>query len=102
MAVTPRDRPRRPAGARPGTTRPKQAPRPERPLESSSECSTDIHLYPATFVDLSADQERRAIEALAELLVPFLTDPHRPLAKSSGDPITEPTVATRVAPFGDQ
>jgi hypothetical protein len=38
---------------------------------SSSESST-IHLCPATFVDLTGDQERHAIEALAELLVPLL------------------------------
>jgi hypothetical protein len=32
-------------------------------------------LCPTTFVEISADQERHAIEALAELLVPFLTGP---------------------------
>jgi hypothetical protein len=30
-----------------------------------------------TFVALSADEERHAIEALAELLVPLLARPHR-------------------------
>jgi hypothetical protein len=104
-----RDHPRRSAGTgpgsnRPGSTRPKQAPRPEHPSpppSSSSAGSPDIHLRPATFVDLSADQERHAIEALAELLVPFLTGPHRVLANPSSDLITEPIVATRVAPICD-
>jgi hypothetical protein len=34
-------------------------------------------LGPARFVDLSADQERLAVGALAELLVPLLTDSAR-------------------------
>jgi hypothetical protein len=38
--------------------------------------SASIRLSPATFVEISADQERHAIDALAELLVPFLTGPH--------------------------
>jgi hypothetical protein len=63
--------------------------------------ATDIHLCPATFVDLSADQERHAVEALAELLVPLLTDPHRVLAEPGSDPSTEPTVPTVVASIGD-
>ena len=68
--------------------------------------ATDIHLCPATFVDLSADQERHAIEALAELLVPLLTDPHRVPSNFSCDPepgsdlLTEPTVKTWPALFG--
>jgi hypothetical protein len=61
--------------------------------------TTDIHLCPAAFVDLSADQERHAIEALAKLLVPLLTDPHRALANPSSDPITEPIVQTGPAQF---
>ena len=107
MTMTPPDRPRKSAGARPGSTRPgtsrpKQAPRPERPSYSSSSAgSPDIHLCPATFVDLSADQERHAVEALAELLVPLLTDPHRVLAEPGSDPSTEPTVPTVVASIGD-
>ena len=108
MTMTPPDRPRRsvrvrPGSSRPGASRPKQAPRPDHPSSSSlsspsplSAGTTDIHLSPATFVDLSADQERHAIEALAELLVPLLTDPHRTLA----NPNTEPIVATVVA-IGD-
>jgi len=32
-------------------------------------------LSPPTFVDLSPEEERHAIEALAELLVPWLTGP---------------------------
>jgi hypothetical protein len=100
--MTPPDRPRRSSGPRPnrpGPTRPREAPRLEHPPPSSSSSagSPDIHLCPATFVDLSADQERHAIEALAELLVPLLTDPHRILVK----PSTEPTVPTVVASIGD-
>jgi hypothetical protein len=69
--------------------------------------ATDIHLCPATFVDLSADQERHAIEALAELLVPFLTDPHRVPSSFSCDPepgsdlLTEPAAPTVIASIGD-
>jgi len=100
--MTPPDRPRRSARARPGTSRPKQALRPEHPSYSSSSAgSPDIHLSPATFVDLSADQERHAIEALAELLVPLLTDPHRAPAEPGSDLLTEPTVPTVVASIGD-
>jgi hypothetical protein len=43
---------------------------------ASSEGVT-IALRPATFVELTADQERCAIGALAELLVPLLTEPQR-------------------------
>ena len=104
MTMTPPGRPRRSAGPRPGSnrpggSRPKQAPRPEHSSRSSSSAmgTPDVHLRPATFVDLSADQERLAIEALAELLVPFLTDPHRaPIA-----PIAKPIVLTNDAPIGD-
>ena len=39
--------------------------------------SPAVVLCPATFVELSADQERCAIGALAELLVPLLGDPAR-------------------------
>jgi len=89
--MTSRDHPRRSAGARPGSNRPgsnrpKQVPRPKHPSSSSSAVNSDIHLCPPTFVDLSADQERHAIEALAELLVPFLTDPLRAPTNSSTDP----------------
>src|ERR1035437_4658122 len=78
MALNPRDRPSGPAGARPGvrregSTRPREASRPER--RSSTTDRTGISLCPTTFVEISADQERHAIEALAELLVPFLTGP---------------------------
>jgi hypothetical protein len=55
--------------------------------------SPAVVLCPATFVDLSADQERCAIGALAELLVPLLGDP----AGASPDP----TGITHVAPVGD-
>jgi len=59
----------RPGSYPPGSKRPREAPR---PVRSSSPESSTIHLCPATFVDLSGDQERQAIEALAELLVPLL------------------------------
>jgi hypothetical protein len=48
---------------------------------------------PATFVELTADQERCAIGALAELLVPLLGDP--------AGTIPDPTGITDVAPIGD-
>jgi len=75
MAMTAPDGARRangtgPGSYPPGSKRPKEARRPERP--SSSPESTAIHLCPATFVDLTDDQERQAIEALAELMVPLL------------------------------
>jgi hypothetical protein len=45
-----------------------------------------------TFLDLSADEERRAVDALAELLVPLLfrtgpagSDPEAPAVTASGD-----------------
>ena len=59
---------------RTGSTRPKEASRPER-RASTATGSSAIVLCPATFVELSADQERSAIGALAELLVPLLTEP---------------------------
>jgi hypothetical protein len=55
--------------------------------------SSAIVLNAATFVELSADQERCAITALAELLVPLLGDP----AGAIPDPIAAPPVA----PIGD-
>lgn len=103
MAMTAHDHTRRANGSRPGSyppgsKRPREAPRPER---LSSSASSTIQLCPATFVELTGDQERQAIEALAELLVPLLTDPrHR-----SGDHVTD-TVTTAavmtvdVAPIG--
>jgi hypothetical protein len=76
--MTAQGHPRRSTGPRsgsrrPGSTRPREAPRPKLP----STGSTSIRLCPATFVDLSADQERHAIEALAELLMPLVTGPLR-------------------------
>jgi hypothetical protein len=50
-------------------------------------------LNAATFVELSADQERCAIGALAELLVPFLGDP--------AGAIPDPAGITDVAAVGD-
>jgi len=72
-----RDRGSRPGSYPPGSRRPREAPRPA--LPSSSPQSTAIHLCPATFVELTGDQERHAIEALAELLVPlFIANVARP------------------------
>ena len=73
---TRRDRGARPGSYPPGSRRPREAPRPVRP--SSSPQSTAIYLCPATFVELTGDQERHAVEALAELLVPLL------IAKATG------------------
>jgi hypothetical protein len=50
-------------------------------------------LCPATFVELSADQERCAVGALAELLVPLLGD-----ARQAVDDGAEPA---HVATMGD-
>jgi hypothetical protein len=50
-------------------------------------------LRPATFVELTADQERCAIGALAELLVPLLG--------GSARAIPDPAGITHVAPIGD-
>jgi len=43
---------------------------------ASTTKSAGISLCPVTFVALSPDQERRAVEALAELLVPLLAVAH--------------------------
>jgi hypothetical protein len=73
--VAERDR-RRPGGrtrpnARPrDSTRPREAPRPSRSTQSDG---ATVTLLAPTFVTLSADEERQAVEALAELLVPLLT-----------------------------
>jgi len=55
--------------------------------------SPTIVLCPATFVELTADQERCAIGALAELLVPLLGDP--------AGTIPDPAGITHVASIGD-
>jgi hypothetical protein len=65
---------RRSSRPRTGSTGPEEAPRPER-RASTATGSSAIVLCPATFVELSADQERSAVEALAELLVPLLGEP---------------------------
>ncbi|MHB1505017.1 MAG: hypothetical protein ACYCYD_13840 [Acidimicrobiales bacterium] len=101
--MTPPDGTRRDRGSRPGSypsgsKRPRQAPRPVRP--SSPESST-ICLCPATFVELTGDQQRQAIEALAELLVPLLTTPVRRPSDPVGDPGADPVMAVDVAPIGD-
>jgi hypothetical protein len=73
--VAERDR-RRPGGrTRPNartrdSTRPREAPRRSRSIRSDG---ATVNLSAPTFVTLSADEERQAVEALAELLVPLLT-----------------------------
>jgi hypothetical protein len=52
-----------------------------------------FQLSPPRFVDLSPEAERHAIEALAELLVPLLSDP----LNVARDPVS----GTKVAPVGD-
>jgi hypothetical protein len=54
--------------------------------------STSIRLRPATFVDLSPDQERHAVEALAKLLVPLLARPLRDSAEE--DALSDVTPST--------
>ena len=77
--VAERDR-RRPGGrTRPNTsprdlTRPREGPRPSRSTRSDD---ATVTLLAPTFVTLSADKERQAVEALAELLVPLLTESPR-------------------------
>ena len=91
-AMTAQDHPRRSTGPRsgsrrPGSTRPREAPRPKLP----STGSTSIRLCPATFVNLSPDQQRHAIEALAELLVPILARPLRESAdEDAPSDVTQP------------
>lgn len=52
-----------------------------------------IHLSAPSFVELAADQERQAVEALAELLVALLNAPiHR---------ATDHQASDDVAPIGD-
>ena len=63
-----------------GSTRPREAPRPERAIRS---VGATVTLSAPTFVGLSADEERQAVEALADLVVPLLvrsepTDPRAP------------------------
>jgi hypothetical protein len=55
--------------------------------------SHSIVLCPATFVELTVDQERCAIGALAELLVPLLGDPAGTSPDTAG--------IAHVAPVGD-
>lgn len=93
---------RRVVGSRPGTypsgsARPKEELRPDRlsTAPSSPEGSV-IRLSPATFIELTSDQERQAIEVLAELLVPLLN------AKRSGAAqLSDRVVRNGVAPVGD-
>ena len=59
----------------------------------TSTATSAIVLCPATFVELTAEQERCAVGALAELLVPLLGEPPRT--------IPDPTEASHVASIGD-
>jgi hypothetical protein len=77
---------------RTGSTRPKEASRPERSASTATDTCA-IVLCRATFVELSADRERSAIGALAELLVPLLTERLQAIA--------DPTEAPPVASVGD-
>jgi len=64
-----------------------------------STTSSAIALCPATFVELTADQERCAIEALAELLVPLLGEPPRSIPDPVGSPMSHPSeILDRVHP----
>jgi hypothetical protein len=73
--------------------------RPDRPSRAPSSWpeGSVIRLSPATFVELTGDRERQAVEALAELLVPLLTTKRSWPADQAADP----AVATSVAPVGD-
>jgi hypothetical protein len=97
--MTAQDRSQRSTGPRsgsrrPGSTRPREAPRPKRP-SSSPTGSTSIQLCPAMFVDLSPDQERQAIEALAELLVPLVTGQLRESADRDAPSDVPPSISER-------
>ena len=79
----------RPDVTRGGSTRPREAPRPDRPYRSDG---ASVTLSAPRFVPLSADDERRAIELLAELLAPLLVrtgtetvDPEVPTVTSRGN-----------------
>jgi hypothetical protein len=94
--MTAQDHPRRSTGPRsgsrrPGSTRPREAPRPKLP----SARSTGIRLCPATFVDLMPDQERNAIEALAELMVPLVTGQLRRSADEDAPSAVTPSAGER-------
>lgn len=65
-----------------GSTRPREAPRPGRPTRSDG---ATVTVSAPGFVALSADQERRAVEALAELLVPMFLGT-APQAVNTEDP----------------
>jgi hypothetical protein len=56
---------------------------------------TSIRLCPATFVEISADQERHAIDALAELLVPLLARPLRESADEDSPSDVTPSTGER-------
>lgn len=92
--MTERDRPRRGSRTLPnatpgGSTRPREAPRPDRSTPSGR---TEVVLSAPSFVALSAEEERQAVGALAELLVPVVvrtgvqpTDPQPAAVTASGD-----------------
>ena len=80
----------RPDVTRGGSTRPREAPRPDRPTRSDS---GSVTLSAPSFVPISADDERRAIESLAELLVPLLVRSVPPAV----EPVVDPEVPTVTA-----
>jgi hypothetical protein len=55
----------------------------------------NIGLCPATFVDLSPDQERQAIDAWAELMVPLVTGPLRGSADEDAPSHVPPSTGER-------
>jgi hypothetical protein len=52
-------------------------------------------LCPTTFVEISADQERQAIEALADLMVPLVTAPLRGSADEDAPSEVTPSTGER-------
>ncbi len=82
----------RPDVTRGGSTRPREAPRPDRPNRSDG---ASVTLSAPSFVPLSADDERRAIESLAELLVPLLVQSVPPDVEPAAAPTDGPAVTAR-------
>jgi len=65
---------RRPPNTAPGSRRPREARRPERPAASTPRGTGAIGLLRPTVVELTPEHEHQAIGALAELLVPVLQE----------------------------
>jgi hypothetical protein len=64
-------------------------------VDPTSRGSPSIQLCPATFVDLTPDEERHAIEALAELLVPLVIGPLRESADQDAPRDVPPSISER-------